>query len=285
MSDTSRHSAPAPGLSNPGGQTPANGPTGADRVRQVVVLLGALLAVAGAALGSGAGGGQPVSEAADGALSADATIVAPGSPAFTIWTVIYVGLVLFAVVQALPGRADDARLRATAWWVLASMLLNAAWIGVVQAGWLWGSVAVIACLVAVLSVLLVRLVRLAPSRRLDMIVTDVTVGLYLGWVCVATLANTAAALAVSEVGGLGLGPSGWGAVLVVLGALVAVAVALFGARRPSITIPVGLAAGWGIAWIAVARVQGPLVDETVAVVATVAAVLAAATPVVLALRR
>ncbi|CAM3499805.1 hypothetical protein GCM10007368_27700 [Isoptericola cucumis] len=249
------------------------------------MLLGALLAVAGAAVGSGAGGGQPVSEAADGALSADATVVAPGSPAFSIWTVIYVGLVLFAVVQALPGRASDGRMRAVAWWVLASMLLNAVWIGVVQAGWLWASVAVIACLVAVLCVILVRLVRLPPGGRLDMVVTDVTVGLYLGWVCVATLANTAATLSASEVGALGLGASGWGVVLVVLGALVVSAVAVYGSRRPSVTVPVGLAAGWGLAWIAVARFEGPLTDQTVAVAAAAAAALAVAVPVALALRR
>lgn len=266
-------------------RTTATGPGTADRVRQVVVLLGALLAVAGAAIGSGAAGGQPISEAADGALAADATVVAPGSPAFSIWSVIYAGLVLFAVLQALPGRGDDPRLRAVAWWVLASMVLNAAWIGVVQAGALWVSVAVIAVLVAVLCVVLVRLVRTAPTRRLDGVVTDVTVGLYLGWVCVATLANTAAALAASEVGDLLLGATGWGAVLAVVAAGVVVAVALFGARRPGVTVPVGLAAGWGLAWIAVARFQGPLTDQTVAVAATLAAVVALAAPVVVTLRR
>lgn len=271
-------------MSDPTRPAPA-GPTGADRVRQVVVLLGALLAVGGAAVGSGAAGGRPVAEAAGGALSADATVVAPGGPAFSIWSVVYLGLVAFAVVQALPGRAADPRLRAVSWWVLVSMLLNAAWIGVVQAGVLWGSVVVIAALVAVLCTILVRLVRVAPTRRLDMVVTDVTVGLYLGWVSVATLANTAAALAAAEVGGLGLGASGWGVVLVLLGALVAVGIGRSGAGRPSVTVPVGLAAGWGLAWIAVARVEGPLTDQTVAVAAAVAALVAVVAPVVLALRR
>ena len=55
-------------------------PRSSDRVRQVVVLVGALLAVAAAAIGSGAFGGTPIQDAAGGALSADATPVAPDTP-------------------------------------------------------------------------------------------------------------------------------------------------------------------------------------------------------------
>lgn len=259
--------------------------TAGDRVRQVVVLVGALLAVAGAAVGSGAFGGQPVSEAAGGALAADATVVAPGSPAFSIWSVIYAGLLLFAVVQMMPGRATDPRMRAVGWWVLGSMLLNAVWIGVVQAGWLWGSVLVIVALLVVLCVALVRLVRVPSARALDTVATEVTLGLYLGWVSVATLADVAATLSADEVGDLGLGESAWGAVLVGLGALVAVAVAVYGRSLPSLTISAGLATGWGIAWIAAARTLGPLTDVVVAVAATVAAVVAVAAPVVVTLAR
>src|SRR4051794_15480245 len=102
--------------------------TSADRVRQVVVLLGAVVAIGGAAVGSGAFGGQAIQDAAGGALSATATPLAPDRPAFSIWSLIYLGLAVFAVVQALPGRGGDVRLRAVSWWVLASMLLNALWI-------------------------------------------------------------------------------------------------------------------------------------------------------------
>ncbi|MEG3614497.1 MULTISPECIES: tryptophan-rich sensory protein [Isoptericola] len=259
--------------------------TARDRVRQVVVAVGALLAILGAAVGSGAFGGQPIQDAAGGALSAEATVVAPDNPAFSIWSVIYTGLVLFAVVQALPGRGADARLRSVSWWILASMLLNAAWIGVVQAGWLWASVAVIAVLVAVLSLVLVRLVRTPAPRVLDAVVTDVTVGLYLGWVSVATLANTTAALTAADVGELGLGASGWGAVLAAVAAVLALAMARYGAARPAVVVPVGLAMGWGLAWIAVGRTEGPLTDSVVAVAAGVAAAVAAVGPVVISLLR
>lgn len=269
---------------NDSAASPAPATTG-DRVRQVVVLLGSLVAIAGAAVGSGAFGGQPIAEAAGGALSAEATVVAPGSSAFSIWSVIYAGLLLFAIVQLLPRRGGDARMRAVGWWFLGSMLLNAVWIAVVQAGWLWGSVLVIVALLAVLCVIFVLVVRIPSRRPLDTVATDVTVGLYLGWVSIATIADVAATLAAQEVGGLGLGESVWGAVLAAAGALVVVAVAVYGRTRPFVTIPVGLAAGWGLAWIAVARTQGPLTDVVVAVAATIAAVVAVVAPIIVALAR
>lgn len=253
--------------------------TSSDRVRQVTVLLGAVVAIGGAAVGSGAFGGQPIADAADGALSATATPLAPDGPAFSIWSLIYLGLAVFAVVQALPRHGADPRLRAVSWWVLGSMLLNALWIGVVQAAALAASVLVILVLLAVLSLLLVRLTRIDHTRRVASIVTDVTIGLYLGWVSVATLANIAAFLADAEVGELGLGATGWSVVVLALAAALAVAYAVFGRRRPTVVVPVGLAMAWGLGWIAVGRSDGPLVDDTVAVAAAIAAGVALLAPV------
>jgi hypothetical protein len=119
-------------------------------VRRLAVAVGAAVAVATSLVGSGALGGTPVAEAAGGALSADATLVAPAGPAFSIWSVIYAGLVAFAVFQALPSRRGDPRQRRVGWLVLASLLLNAGWILCVQAGLVAATVPVIVALLAVL---------------------------------------------------------------------------------------------------------------------------------------
>src|SRR5690625_7537394 len=60
-------------------------------------------------LGSGALGGTPINAAADGALSADATPFAPAGPAFSLWSVIYAGLVGYAVYQLLPAQPQGSR--------------------------------------------------------------------------------------------------------------------------------------------------------------------------------
>lgn len=253
--------------------------TTTDRTRQVVVLIGAVVAIAGAAVGSGAAGGQAIQDAAGGALAADATVIAPDSPAFSIWSVIYAGLAIFAVYQVLPKQATNPRLRAVSWWVLASMLLNAAWIGVIQGGWLWLSVVVIALLVGVLAVILVRLVRIPARGWFESLVTDGTVGLYLGWASVATLADIAATLTANDIG-TSSNASVWGVVVVAAGAVLAVAYALFAAGRPLVAISIGLAMAWGIGWIAAGRFGGPLIDETVAVAAVIAATVSIVAPLV-----
>src|SRR3712207_5999999 len=164
-----------------------------DVVRQAGVLVLAVLATLAAAVGSGAFGGTPIDEAADGALSASATPVAPGSPAFSIWSVIYTGLLAYAVWQALPVQRTDRRQRRTGWLAALSMLLNAALIAVVQAGGLWPSVLVIVALLVVLVAVLRVCLAIPPRTRVEALLVDGTFGLYLGWVTIATIANVAAA--------------------------------------------------------------------------------------------
>ena len=82
-------------------------------------------------------------------FSSEATLIAPGVPAFSIWAVIYVGLFVVTLWYWLPSDRTAVRLGPIAGLVAASMLLNAAWILVVQAGLVPLSVLVIATLVVV----------------------------------------------------------------------------------------------------------------------------------------
>lgn len=245
------------------------------------MLVVAVAAIIAAAVGSGAFGGTPIAEAADGALSASSTPVAPAGPAFAIWSVIYLGLFACAVWQVLPAQRDNPRLRSIGWLMAVSLVANAAWILVVQAGWLTVSVVVIVGLLVVLVVILERLLAPPPASRWEAIVVDGTFGLYLGWVTIATIANITATLSAADVGDLGLGATGWSVVLLVAAAAIGIAFAVHTRGRFS----VNLALGWGLAWVAVGRWQGPLEDSTVAVCAAVAAVITLAAPVAVRLAR
>ena len=75
--------------------------TSADRRRQVVVTVSEVLCVVGTLVGVGVLGTR-VEESSGGSLAADATLLAPAVPAFSIWSVIYLGLGAYTVWQWLP---------------------------------------------------------------------------------------------------------------------------------------------------------------------------------------
>ncbi len=240
-----------------------------DLVRQVVVAVSAVSSVVLAAIGSGAFGGTPIAEAAGGVLSADATLVAPDGPAFAIWTPIYVGLLGYAGWQALPAHRAQRRQRRVGWLVAATMLANAAWILSIQAGRVWLSVAVIAVLLILLVAVFAGLRAHPSSGWVESVLLDGTIGLYFGWVSVATIANVAAALLAAGYRDLLLGPVPWAILLMVVGAIVGVVVAGAGDGR----FAYAAALIWGLAWIAVGRLSGPDQAKGVAAAAIAAAIV------------
>ncbi|GAA1938330.1 tryptophan-rich sensory protein [Agromyces allii] len=225
-----------------------------------------MVAVVGSFIGSGAAGGQRVQDAAGGALAADATLVAPGGGAFSIWSLIYFGLLAYAVWQFLPAQRTDERHRRIGPWIAASLLLNAAWILSIQFDLLWLSVPVIAALLVVLVAAFRIGLALRPKSMTDALVTDGTIGLYLGWVCVATIANVAAVLVAAGFDGFGLPPETWSVALVAVAGLLGMALAVWDRGR----IAPALSLSWGLAWIAVAR----LTDEPSSTVTGIAAIVA-----------
>ena len=242
-----------------------------DQVRRVAVVAAAVFCIIGTLVGTGVLG-QRVEESAGGALSDEATLVAPAGPAFSIWTPIYVGLLAYTVWQFLPRNATRERTRRTGWLAAASMALNACWLLVTQSDWVWASVLVIVALLTVLLVLVTRLGREPATGALERVVVDGTFGVYLGWVTVATAANLAAAL-VSSDRDLGVDDNAVVAVAVV--AAVAVVGVLL-ARQLGGRWAVGLAMAWGFAWIAFGR----FADEPRSTATGIGAVMAAVAIVV-----
>ena len=253
-----------------------------DRVRQIALIVGGAAAIAVAAWGSGAFGGDAIQNASSGALAATATVLAPGTGAFSIWSLIYLALIVTAIFHALPSRATSPHYRALGWWLLASLVLNAAWITVAQLGLLGLTVPVIALLVAVLARCFVILRALPPTSGIDRVVLGLTVGLYLGWASVATVANVTAVLEFSNLDLTFLPEAVW--IVLVLAVAAAICVALtLGARRRFLAFGVAAAATWGLAWIAVGRLtDGPESQTAVTAAMSAAAITLIAGVVALA---
>lgn len=253
-------------------------PTRQDRLRHVTVLVSEILCIVGTLVGMGVLGTR-VQESSGGSLAADATLIAPGSPAFSIWSVIYLGLAAYTVWQLLPANATHPAARSTGWLAAASMLLNAAWLLVTQVGWLWVSVVVIVALLVVLGLLIRRLhdgPRGGDPGIGERVVLDGTFGLYLGWVSVAVCANITATLVASGV--RFQPPLDEIAAVVLLAAVALVGVVL--ARRFGGRLAVAVAVAWGLGWIAWARLADAPSSTVTGIAAVVAAVVVLASALV-----
>ncbi len=237
-----------------------------DRVRQAGVTMSAVICVYGTLVGVGVLGDR-VEESAGGRLAADATLIAPAGPAFSIWSVVYLGLFAYVVRQWLPAQAANPRLRRTGWLAAASMLLNAGWLLVTQQGWIAVSVGVMFALLTVLAILARRLHDDPATGVVERVVVDGTFGLYLGWVCVATCANIAAALVAGGVSATGTGAT----VVTVAVLLVVVGISLHLSGRLPRQYAVAAGIVWGLAWVSVGRLTDAPRSEVVGVAAAFAA--------------
>lgn len=230
---------------------PSSGRGLASRGGQVATLLVVLFAIVTAFVGSGVLGGTPIQDAVGGWLSEDGTWIAPASSAFSIWSVIYTGVLAYAVWQFLPSaqsRRHD-RLRP---WILASLLINAAWIWTVQLGALGLSVLVIFLLLASLCRILVLLETGRARGWVDRILLDGVQGLHLGWVSIASVTNVAAWLGSLGWFGAPLLPTTWALILIVVATVIAALTAVYDGGR----FTPAAALAWGLVWVGVGRTDG-----------------------------
>jgi hypothetical protein len=238
-----------------------------DLVRQIVVIIAFCFMIVAAMVGTGLLGGTSVQDLQDGALDADGSYLAPARPAFSIWTVIYVGLFAYTVWQALPRQRDSDRQRALGWLIAGTMVLNGLWLVTAQFLTLGLTVLAIVLLLVLLALTFWRTVALPGRGVLSAFLIDGVTGLHLGWVALATVANMAAWLTRTVPASWGHAATTWGiAVLVVVG-LLGLGIAVASGWR----IAPALAMGWGLTWIGVGRLSGEPADAAIGITAIVVA--------------
>ena len=246
------------------------------------VTVAAVVWLGGSLFGTGLIGGG-VEQQGDGLFSDSATLIAPKGPAFSIWSVIYLGLAAYVVWQWLPSTARSRWAHRTRIPAGVAIALNGIWLLVVQADLIWLSVVVIAGIAASLGLVLRSTAGLPREGWAADLTVSATHGLYLGWICVATCANVALFLV-----DLGVPETGTTSELITA-AVIAAVVGLSGwllARSGHRVFAGGLAAAvvWGLAWVSAGRLTGAPESTTVGLAAAVAAVGVAALAVVTVVR-
>lgn len=247
-----------------------------DIVRQAGVVVAVAFAIVCAVIGVGLVGGIPIKEAQGGALDADGSFLAPGRPAFGIWSVIYLGLIAYAVWQAAPSQRAVGRHRWLGWWIAGTAVLNGLWLVASQVGPLWSTVVMIVLLLVALALTFRRAVitKEPQSSWLDAFLIDGVTGLHLGWVSVATVANVAALLT-------DLAPNWWAAAAptwAIAGLVVVLLAGLVTAGMTRWRVTPALAMAWGCLWIGIERLVGEPYGVAAGVTALVVAGLLVVVP-------
>jgi hypothetical protein len=134
----------------------------------------------------------------------------PAGYVFSIWGLIYLGLIAFAIFQALPSQRENPHLRKVGWWITLGGLANIAWI------FLWHyeqfPLTIIAMLVLLGTLILTYLgldIGRSKVSAAEKWAAHLTFSIYLGWITVATVANITSVLDYVNWDGFGIAPEIW----------------------------------------------------------------------------
>lgn len=183
----------------------------------------------------------------------------PAGVTFSIWGVIYIMLIIFCVVQFTT--SHQAVISRIGWLFGLTCLFNAVWI----AAWHYERLPLSLILMIGLLVSLIWINIFIKDMPYGFF--KAAFGVYLGWICIATIANVTALLVNNGWGGFGISEETWTIIMIIVGTLV-VALTIWRLDNPFI----GLSVVWAFTGIMIKR-QADV--RTIFITAAVAMVLVA----------
>ncbi|HEU5099514.1 MAG TPA: tryptophan-rich sensory protein [Roseiflexaceae bacterium] len=200
-------------------------------------------------------------------------LTVPAGYAFAIWSLIYLGLIGFAVYQSLPSQRDNPRIARITPLFLVSCLANIGWL------FTW-HYEILSLNIVLMLVLLGSLIGIYGQLRA--VGAQISTGerwfvwapfsIYLGWITVATIVNLTVVLYAAGWQDTGTQGAALAALLFVVAAVIAVTLA----RRFDDTA-YALVVVWALVAVAIKQAGVTLVAATAWVVAAVVALVVAYT--------
>ncbi|MDV2683077.1 TspO/MBR family protein [Alkalihalophilus lindianensis] len=141
----------------------------------------------------------------------------PAGYVFSIWGLIYLLLIIWVGAQFIPRTKNNPVYERVGYWFAISSILNIAWLLLFH--YEFFNLTLIA-MVGLLLSLIVIFLRIEKVTGPSLFRTPFSV--YLGWVSVATIVNVGIVLTVNEVSTFGIAPEVWTALLLVVGAALAI---------------------------------------------------------------
>jgi len=180
----------------------------------------------------------------------------PAGYVFSIWGLIYLGLIAFIIFQSLPKNRDNVHISKIGIWFVVSNLANALWLvsfHYQQFAFAMGFMLVLlVSLIAIFLRLDIGKTRVSASENW---LVNVPFSLYIGWITVATIANATQLLYYLKWDGIGISPEIW--LVIMLAAAVIISAVMSLTRRNT---PFALVLVWAFTGIAVKFSNMPLVN-------------------------
>lgn len=148
----------------------------------------------------------------------------PASYAFAIWGLIFTGLIAYGIYQvkmAFFSNEPSNFIEKTGYWFILTNLLNCVWVFVFAYEYTGLSVIVmLAILFSLLQIILRTNMNRASVSRATILFGWLPIGIYLGWIAVATIANAAAYLSKLNWDGALFSEQQWTVIMIGIATLV-----------------------------------------------------------------
>jgi len=156
----------------------------------------------------------PLNNKTTGELSGSfPNLFVPAGLTFSIWGIIYLLLIVYCIVQFTG--SNQVVIKDIGWLFGASCVLNALWIVFWHYGKLPLSLVVMAGLLVTLILINLKI------QNLPLGIIKASFGIYLGWICIATIANVTALMVHYSWNGFGISEEAWTIIMISAGTIIA----------------------------------------------------------------
>ena len=185
-------------------------------------------------------------------------LITPAGYAFPyIWSLIYIGLIAFAIYQALPQQRHSSPIAKTAWGVTGASVLQILWVYAFLTSYFWLSVLLMIGIFACLLFAYLQTRSVKPTRKVRWLL-QAPLSVYFGWITVAAVVNIASVLTINLPpywSTLSAGPTALTILTIVVCAAISAAIAFRqkDAAYPAVTV-------WALSAIAIRHAEIPLLS-------------------------
>lgn len=146
----------------------------------------------------------------------------PAGYVFSIWSLIYLSLICFSIYQLLPDNFSKPQLNRLRILVIFNLLLNSTWIILWQYQYLLPSLLIMILLLINLITVYLSVQKQSYTSLIQKFCLKWPFSLYLGWISVATIANTSVVLYSLNWNQFGLSDVFWTSTMIIIAAILAV---------------------------------------------------------------